>query len=102
MKAIEYADIYRQGIAEGRPEREILSEIMRGLYGEIIELQKARKVSSNAGMSSIVKEIINKWKAITRIVNEHSQILNADGFEKVLERNIGIKITPTGLEEIHE
>lgn len=97
MKAIEYADLYREDLSD---PKKALDKVFFGLIHEMQALIKQRNIKTDQGLHGVVKEIINKWKAFVRIINADGPVLNPDGFEAVLESHVGLKVTPTGIIDI--
>jgi hypothetical protein len=77
MKAKEYAQILK----DGNYGVEFIDKIVKGLLDEIVSLSKARKVGSKSGLDGVVREIRQKWVAVSNRSDGH---LNKDGFDKYL------------------
>ncbi len=97
MKAIEYADLYRESLSN--PDKAI-ENVFTGLMSEMQAMIKQRNVKSNDAMHGVIREIIQKWKAFVRIINADGPVLNPDGFKPVLEEYIGYEITETGFKRL--
>ena len=58
------------------------------LMGEVTELSKIRKSSTNATMISCIKEIDMKWRSIC---SKEPQ-LNKSGFSALIQKDLGITL----------
>ena len=77
MKAKEYVQVLK----EGNYDIGFVDKVVKSLLDEIVSLSKARKVGSNSGLDGVVREIRQKWVAISNRSDGH---LNKDGFDKYL------------------
>ena len=97
MKATEYADLYRE---ESSNPAKAAEKVFRGLISEMDIAIRQRDIRNHDDLYNIVMETINKWRAFVRIINADEPILDPCGFEAVLERHTGLRMTPTGIIEL--
>ena len=77
MKAKEYAAKYN-----ANRSNENLGQIFMDFVNEIGEIAKARKTTSDEGVTAIVDEQAVKWRAFARFTNGE---VSEDGFVQLLE-----------------
>ncbi|HZW02795.1 MAG TPA: hypothetical protein VFF68_02615 [Anaerolineaceae bacterium] len=80
MKAKDYAKRFEE---QGRTI-EALAAIVHDFVDEIKTLSETRRVSTDAGMAAVVREILQKYAAFARITG-----LPEDGLKRFLQARLG-------------
>jgi len=81
MKAKEYA----QNIIDNNFSNESISQTITRLVREISTICEQRKCRTPEAISSVFKEVDDKYKAMCRIVNKNRPMLIESGFRGVVE-----------------
>jgi len=76
MKATEYAMKFKKNMSD-REFEDAVKETLFGFLSEVDELTKQRNSKTDATFISIIKELSNKWNALSNLVPE----INRDGFK---------------------
>lgn len=81
-KAVDYAN----DLIQSDFSKESLSALYHSLFCESKELKETRHVSTDAGLLSILNELIEKYHAICNIANKKQDkvVMKVDGFRIVL------------------
>jgi len=80
-KAKEYAEQYRLA----KDKQVELTEIFIEFVVEIEELSKARNIQTDEALSSIIKELSQKWRSFARKADDG---ISEDGFIDLLKNKI--------------
>lgn len=86
-KAKEYAEEILKTYVEKNEEAALFlaAQIVKELFKEANELEKARGVTRYVPMLAILKELHLKWESICRRVNKEVDLLNKRAFLDVIE-----------------
>jgi len=76
MKATEYAMKFKKDMSDSEFENAV-KETLFGFLSEVDELTKQRNSKTDATFIAIIKELSNKWNALSNLVPE----INRDGFK---------------------
>ena len=98
MKAKEYA----QRIIDDNYSIEVIFQVIKDLHAEISELATSRHCQTESAFNSVFKEIDRKYRAICIIVNKDSNIMVANGFQLILQKNYADNEVLSQLEYLKE
>lgn len=85
MKAKEYLEKFDKDSAE-LGDREATLNLMNSFLKEIATLTEVRRVQSNSGMLSILRELNQKWNALCRL-DKHTRFKKG-GFIKLVRHRV--------------
>lgn len=82
-KAKEYYELYRVALTNEERVNQALSDLIKDLNDEVMELQKTRHVKFDRGLMPILKETNQKWNAIVRLFEKEfgASPVKPDGFK---------------------
>lgn len=90
MKAIEYAEQFKKTFETD--EFKAVSDLILGLFKEGQDIIKQRHAKKNSAVMSILREQNLKWKSCCNIINKDEPILNLNGYEIWIKKQMGIEI----------
>ncbi len=76
MKAKDYADLYRHALASTGDVNEAAKAMASEFFAELPTLVNRRNVQTDSALIAVVRELDQKWRALTRLVT----IFNPEGF----------------------
>jgi len=85
MRAKEYAAQYQRAVGDGKAPIDALSDTLRLLTREMIDLVKGRGARSDSAALACFKEIETKYHAFARLVSTKDTIVLPGGFRKYVE-----------------
>lgn len=85
MKAKEYAAQYTQAVGGGKAPIDALSDALRLLTQEMIELVKSRGARSDSAALACFKDIEQKFHAFARLASTEDTIILPGGFRKYVK-----------------
>jgi hypothetical protein len=90
MKSDDYVELFNKECAEGKPEKEVLIEILRKMLEEVQILVAKRKAITNKAMAACFDQEDMVWRSFCRKMPEDKKI-NQDAFAASVKKgNLGL------------
>ncbi|MFA7157470.1 MAG: hypothetical protein WC123_07265 [Bacilli bacterium] len=90
LKAKDYFEKYKETITTEKGLQDLLTEMST----EVADIGKQRNIKTDAGLTSILREMNQKWNSLARMFEKefNMSILKMDGFKSLWEMCLKIKL----------